>query len=572
MVHIGYWVHVATTDMHGGLTGLNRKPIGGGTTGPTLLGIRPAGKGCMMKINHLRALLFVTFAFSGPAMASEPFDPSNASIEQLEGAMSSGRTTSEDLVRFYLDRISRFDKNGPGINALISLNPAALDAARQSDNRRRSGKGVRPLEGIPFIVKDNYDTTVLPTTGGSAALKWSRPNANAVVVQRLLDQGAILIGKANMSELAASYGRLGYSSAGGLTLNPYNTRRDVSGSSSGSAAAVAADFATFALGTDTSGSIRGPASVAGLVGLRPTLGLTSRTGVIPLSLTVDTAGAITRTVDDMAVVLDAIAGVDPADAATALRPPSKGNYRATLRTVGLKGARLGVLTNFRGGNPEVDGTEAGVRDRLTSQGAVLVPVTLPKRYEDLWSLVLGPVGEAEFKPEFNRYLEGVDANGVRSLEDLIRVSESPAVAGSPTPVNPARLESLRQANGSKLIDSPAYISLLTQTIPGLRQELTAVMERDHLDALVFPTMSCPATPRFDQPDPTYLCKSDDVYKASYIASAVGFPEVTVPAAIVSSNMPVGYSFLGLPDQETKLLGMARAFQASAPRLPSPSLR
>src|SRR6185437_8767267 len=240
--------------------------------------------GCMMTLS-LRA-------------AADGFIPADAGLEQLRAALDGGRIASVQLVRYYLDRIERFDKKGPHINALIALNPDVLKQAaqRDADGRTRTGKGL--LYGIPFIAKDNYDTAGVATSGGSAALMHSLPPSNAFVVQKLLDQGALLLGKANMSELAASYGRLGYSSAGGLTVNPYNTARNASGSSSGSAAAVAADFAAFALSTDTSGSLRGPASVTGLVGVRPTLGLTSRSGVIPLSLTFDTTGVLARSVRD----------------------------------------------------------------------------------------------------------------------------------------------------------------------------------------------------------------------------------------------------------------------------------
>jgi amidase len=264
------------------------------------------------------------------ADADDRFNPANAGIEQLRAALDSGRVSSEELVRYYLDRIQRFDKSGPRINALISLNPRALEQARRLDAESRKKPGQGGLYGIPFVAKDNFDSAGIPTSGGSAALEHSVPPANAFVVQKLIDQGAILLGKTNMSELAASYDRFGYSSAGGLTLNPYNTARDVSGSSSGSAAAVAADFAAFGLGTDTSGSLRAPADVAGLVGVRPTLGLTSRGGVIPLSLTFDTTGVLARSVNDAAIVLDAIAGEDPRDAATLHQPKGRGSYADAL--------------------------------------------------------------------------------------------------------------------------------------------------------------------------------------------------------------------------------------------------
>jgi amidase len=525
-----------------------------------------------MNISCRAALLGSLATLSMHAVAGDGAVPANAGIEQLRLALDSGHITSEQLVRYYLDRIERFDKNGPHINALITLNPEILEQARRSDAeaKHKSNKGI--LYGIPFIAKDNYDTQGIATSGGSAALEHSVPSANAFVVQKLLDQGALLVGKANMSELAASYGRLGYSSAGGLTVNPYNTARDVSGSSSGSAAAVAADFATFALGTDTSGSLRGPANVAGVVGVRPTLGLTSRGGVIPLSLTFDTTGVLARSVKDAAIVLDAIVGADSQDAATLQQPANHGGYAAAVASHSLQGTRLGVITNFRGANAEVDGIEKIVLRELAAHGAVLVPVALPKEFENLWRSVLGPVGEAEFKPQFERYLQTLSATQPKTLEQLIEISESPAVADSPTPVNPERLKGLRQAETTQLTDSPTYIHILTQVIPSLRLQLRSALTANKLQAFVFSTMSCPATPRFDRADPSYRCNSDDPYKASYIASAAGFPEVTVPVGRTSANLPDGISFMGLPYHETKLLGLANALEVIRPPMPGPQLR
>jgi amidase len=505
------------------------------------------------------------------AAANDAFNPANATIEQLRHALDAGQVNSEQLVQYYLDRIERFDKQGPHINALISLNANALEQARRMDAEAKNKPYKDILYGIPFIAKDNYNTAGIPTSGGSAALKQSVPSANAFVVQKLLDQGAILIGKSNMSELAASYGRLGYSSAGGLTVNPYNTARDVSGSSSGSAAAVAADFAAFALGTDTGGSVRAPASVAGLVALRPTLGLTSRSGVIPLSLTFDTTGALTRSIKDLAIVLDAIAGADAQDASTLQRPGIRGSYVQALVAQSLRGARLGVITNFRGANAEVDAVEQTALRELEGQGAVLVPVTLPKAFENLWKLVLGPVGEAEFKPQFERYLQTLAATQPKTLAQLIKRSTSRTVEDSATPVNPGRLQGLREAEATPLTDSPTYIHILTQVIPSIRRQLQTMMEANNLRAFVFATMSCPATPRFDRADPTYVCNSDDTYKAGYIASAAGFPEVTVPAGRISANMPVGMSFMGLPYSEGPLLALANAFQLAGPHWPVPQL-
>lgn len=510
-------------------------------------------------------------AASMAAASSAGYDPARASLSELRAALDAHRISSERLVRYYLDRIERFDKRGPRINAIITLNPRALERARQldaaQDSRPRSA-----LYGIPFVVKDTYDTAGIATSGGSAALARSIPSSNAFVVQKLLDQGAILIGKANLSELAASYGRLGYSSAGGLTLNPYNTSRNVSGSSSGSAAAVAADFSPFALGTDTSGSLRAPASVAGLVALRPTLGLVGRSGIIPSSLSFDTAGALTRTVADQALVLEAIAGTDPQDAATSYQPALPKSYLPVDEKAALAGVRLGVIENFRGANADVDAVEQSTLKLLKDRGAVLIPLSLPKTMETLWDTVLKPVGEAEFKPQFERYLKSLSPQQPQTLAQLIEISESPDVLQSATPVNPARLASLREANSTELTDSPTYIHILTDVVPRVRRELEALVADHRLDAFVFSTMSCPASARFDREDPSYTCSSDDPYKASYVAAVAGFPEVTVPAGQVTGNVPVGYSFLGLPYSERQLLAIAAAFEAARPRLAAPSLK
>jgi amidase len=515
-------------------------------------------------------MLTVMPALAGAAGA---FDPANATLSQLRAALDAQEITSAQLVQYYLERIGRFDQAGERINAIMTLNPRSLEQARQHDQAAARGARRGPLDGIPFIVKDNFDTAGIATSGGSAALRHSVPRSNAFVVQRLLDAGAILLGKTNMSELAASYGRLGYSSAGGLTLNPYNTRRNASGSSSGSAAGVAADFAPFALGTDASGSVRAPASVTGLVGLRPTLGLLSRGGVMPSALSFDTPGIMARTVRDLAVVLDAIAAEDPRDAATLGQPARERSFVSALVAPSLKGVRLGVITNFRGGNLEVDAVEQAALGTLSAQGAILELLRLPETMEQLWGQVLAPVSEAEFKPQFERYLRSLPPTPAqpRTLTQLIRLSAAPPIADSATPMNPARLQSLRVADATELTDSPAYIRLLSVVIPELRQQLRALLDTHGLQALVFSTMSCPASARFDLDDPGYVCDSDDPYRASYVGSASGFPEITVPAGRVSGNLPVGLSFLGVPYSEASLIVMVAAFEAANPGRRAPQL-
>lgn len=496
----------------------------------------------------------------GPVL---PSDASGADIAQLREALDSHRITYERLIRYHLQRISRLDETGPGIHALIAVNPQALSQARKLDRSKPDPHHGRLL-GIPFIAKDNFNTAGMPTTGGSAALRGVRPISNAFVIQRLLDQGAILIAKANMSELASSYGRLGYSTVGGLTLNPYDTARNASGSSSGSAAAIAAGYATFALGTDTSGSIRGPANVTGLVGLRPTLGLLGRSGILPLSLSFDTPGILGHSVMDVADVLDAIAAPDAQDSATLLQPQRSESYADAIRPGTLRGARLGVVTNFRGGNAEVDATEREALALLETLGADLITVRLPASFEHLWPAVMQPVGEAEFKPQVERYLRTLPPTAPKTLAELIRRTTSSAA-------NPALIEALRTDNDTDLIDSPTYINLLTQVIPSLRIDLEQLIQSRHLDALVFATMSCPASPRYDQPDPAYVCKHDDPYRASYVAATSGFPEVTVPVAKLSHGLPMGLSIMGTPFTESQLLAIAYSVQLAVGPLAPPAL-
>jgi amidase len=511
------------------------------------------------------ALLFTVVLSAGPsskAAAKElGFEPFQASIEEISAALEANKITSEQLVEYYLERIAAYDKQGPAINAIITINQHAIQIAKQLDDERKT-KGSRSiLHGIPIIVKDNYNTLDMPTSGGSAVLKESMTTDDAFVVQKLRDAGAIILAKSNMSELATSNGRLGYSSAGGLTLNPYNLNRDASGSSSGTAAAVAADFGVFGLGSDTGGSIRGPANVTGLVGVKPTLGLTSRSGVIPLSLSFDVTGPMARSVTDAAIALSFMTGVDENDYATlASGPHIVKDYSAALDASSLKGARIGLATEFFGENGEVDAITEQAIGKMTRLGATFVPVTFSEDINYLWDPIMGKVGEAEFKPQFERYLATLSNDQPKTLQEFIQISESPAISDSTTPVNPKRINSLKAALNSQSIGSPEYIELLTKSIPAVRAEVQNVMKRNNLDAIVYPTMSCPATPRFDKEDPTYSCTAYDEYAGGYIASTTGFPDITLPAGSTKDGLPVGISFIGLPYSEQKLLNLAYSFE------------
>lgn len=511
----------------------------------------------MQSIKKFVAWSFVMFAAS--AQADVAID--HMTLADMRQALNNGTITSEQLVRHYLDNIRANNHQGQNINALVTINEAAIEQARKWDAQRANNPAAEyaPLAGIPFVAKDNFDTRGMVTSGGSYVLRSSLPNQDAFTVKKLIDGQAILLGKANMSELAASFGWFGYSSFGGQTLNPNNTKRDASGSSSGSAAAVAAKFAPFALGSDTSGSIRAPASVTGTVGFRPSLGLISRSGIIPLSLAFDTGGVITRSVVDQAIVLDAIKGQDNSDSATLDVASDRIHFEQALDRTSLKGKTIGVITNFKGANPEVDAVFTAAQETLAKRGAHVVAIDLPKGFETLWSDVLGPVGESEFKPQFERYLATLGANQPRTLEGFLGLARKNQAENGPHGMNPARLAGLEALSKTNSTDSPLYISILSRKIPQLRAQLMGIMQKNKVDSLFFATINCPASVVHGVTDDSYVCKAGDTYASSYIASATGFPEITVPAGTIKGNLPVGVSFLGGYGEDAKVVSFGYSF-------------
>lgn len=482
-------------------------------------------------------------------------------LADMRLALNKGDISSEQLVQHYLNNIEANNHQGQNINALVTVNQQAIEQARQWDAERKKNPAARfaPLAGIPFVVKDNFDTAGLVTSGGSYVLRSSVPSQDAFTVKKLIDGQAILLGKTNLSELAASFGWFGYSSFGGQTLNPKNTKRDASGSSSGSAASVAAAFAPFALGSDTSGSIRAPASVTGTVGFRPSLGLISRSGIIPLSLTFDTGGVITNSVLDQAIVLDAIKGQDKTDPATLDFAADKMQFASTLSRNSLQGKTIGVVSNFTGANPEVDAVFKSAQKTLGKRGAHVVAIHLPKAFETLWSDVLGPVGESEFKPQFERYLATLSPDQPRTLAQFIDLAKKNQAENGPHGMNPARLTGLETVANAGSTDSPLYISILSRKIPQLRAQLMEIMKQNKVDSLFFATINCPASVVHGVTDDSYVCTSGDTYAQSYIASATGFPEITVPAGTIEGNLPVGVSFLGGYGEDAKVVGFGYAF-------------
>ena len=438
-------------------------------------------------------------------------------------------------------------------------------------------KGPRSLlHGIPIILKDNYDTADLPTTAGSVALEGSYPARDGNIVGRLRKAGAVVIGKANMSEFALSQGWFGYSSQGGVTRNPYNLRRNASGSSSGSAAAVSANFAVIATGTDTAGSIRAPAAVTGVVGLKPTLGLTSRNGIVPAALSFDVGGPLARTVTDAAIALDFMAGVDERDPRTReCRGRYPRDYRTALSVDALRGVRLGVARQFLGGNPDVDQVFERALSTLKKMGAVLLDVQVPRLLLAAWD-VMDPVIDGEFRPELEAYLAGLPPGQPRTLAGIIRISESARVKRSKRPVNPARIKAFEEAEKSRGLADTGFLYLLSSEIPRARKSLRGILEEKRIKAIVMPTIPCPASPLFNEEDPEYVCNVSDPYTGCYLASLTGYPEISVPAGLTRDGMPAGLSFLALPYNEPALIGFAYAFEQAAharrppkytPRLP-----
>lgn len=517
-------------------------------------------------------LLLLTFACSKTPQdvrTTSKIDPTLATITEIQDLFASEELTSAHLVRMCFDRIAEYDKKGPAINALITLNPHALDIAEALD-KERIEKGPRsPLHGIPVILKDNYDTGDLPTTGGSAILAHSQPSDDAFVVNKLREAGAVIIGKANMSEFALSYGWLGYGSLVGQTRNPHNPLRDPSGSSSGSAAAIAAGYATLGTGTDTAGSIRGPAAVCGVVGIKPTMGLVSRDGIIPASLSFDVPGPIARSVTGAAIMLDIMAGPDPNDPATQAIQGRTFRFQTALNADALREARIGVIRTFLGANADVDSVFAASLKFLKKEGAEIIEIDLPEPLDSLWP-VMGPVVDGDFGHQIEAYLASLPEGAPRTVADMIALAESEVIAESATPLNPARIQGFRDAEASGGYQSAERRRGLEELIPAIRKTLLSILDEQKLDALVFPTLPCPASPRHDAEDDTYTCNIDDPYRPCYMASTSGFPEITVPAGFTADKMPVGLSFLGRPFSEERLIGFAFDFEqaTSARRVPA----
>ncbi len=493
-------------------------------------------------------MLLVVAACTGPSGGPQTdFEIAEASIPDLQVALQDGRTTSVDLVDQYLARIAAYDRTGPALNTIIRLNPLAREQAEALDAERASGVVRGPMHGIPVLMKDNYDMDWMPTTGSSLALAGLRPADNAFQVKRLLDAGAVILGKTNLHELAAGITTI--SSLGGQTRNPYDPARNPGGSSGGTGAAVAASFAAAAWGSDTCGSIRIPAAVHNLFGLRPTKGLSSIDGILPLSHSQDTGGPLARTVTDLAIALDATVGRDPADPATAiLEGRETPGFQAALDPAALDGARIGVLEAWMSEQGSAGTVTRVMRDALAEMealGATVVDVTIPDM-DDLLSNT-GLI-DLEFKFDLMNYLAGVPDAPVSSLEEILEAGlHHEALDGN-----------FRRRNERAARDSPE----LTETMERRRALTAAVLDlldRQDLDALAYPTMR----------QETALIGTAPTGATCFLSAHTGLPALTIPAGFTERGLPVGLELLGRSLDDARLVAFAFAYEAAHPKRQPP---
>jgi amidase len=507
----------------------------------------------------LSALSFIALLAATPTLAAaappgEAAQATTGTATDMAAQLAAGRTSSQALTRAALARIAALDRQGPSLRAVIAVNPDAMAQARAADARRRAGAGLGPLDGIPVLVKDNIETRdPMATTAGSLALAANVTGRDAPVVARLRAAGAVILGKTNLSEWAnirSTASISGWSAVGGQVKNPYALDRTPCGSSSGSGAGVAAGYAPLALGTETDGSVVCPASINGLVGLKPTLGLVSRTYVVPISHSQDTPGPMARSVRDVAVMLGVMAGSDPQDPATRAADAHRVDYAAGLAGASLQGVRVAVLRP-RMGAPLADRFAAALAV-LQAQGAVLVPVDKPP---------LDGLGEAEhavlmteLKADMNSYLASTPASvSARTLDDLVAFDKANAAREMPYFAQ----ESFVAAQGTRGLDDAEYLGMLAKSRRLAGPEgIDAMLGAARAEVLVEPTYG-----------PAWLI--DPVYgdsfegpSASELPAVAGYPHLTVPMGLVR-GLPVGLSFIGRPYQEERLLAAGYVYEQAA---------
>ncbi len=516
--------------------------------------------------------LFLTLAAAvggGATLRSQPparpFALEDVGVAELQRRMTAGATTSRALVEQYLARIAAVDRTGPALRSIIELNPDARSIADRMDAERKAGRVRSPLHGIPVVIKDNIATgDTMRTSAGSLALAEARAPRDAFIVARLRDAGAVLLGKTNLSEWAnfrSTRSTSGWSARGGQTKNPYALDRNPSGSSSGTGAAIAASLAAIGVGTETDGSIVSPSNVNGLVGMKPTLGLISRTGIVPIAHSQDTAGAMARSVADLAALLTVLAAPDPSDAVTITAARRQADYTQALDPNGLRGARIGIVRNRLFGSHAATDTLANAAiEVLRKQGATIVdPANIPTlgQFDDSEFEVL----LYEFKADIPTFFEWWGAGApLHTLADLIAYNTAHAAAELPY----FGQELVLQANAKGPLTDAAYTQALAKNRRLAATEgIDAVMTEHRLDALVAPTGG-----------PAWLIDlvngdsgTATIPGPSTVTSVAGYPHITVPMGF-DHGLPVGISFFGRAWSEATLIRLAYAYeQATRHRRP-----
>jgi amidase len=499
-----------------------------------------------------RALLLALAFGASRAQANETYSVAEKSVSELQADMTAGRVTSAGLVRAYLGRIQAIDQSGPTLRSVIALNPHALEDARRLDVERRARHVRGPLHGIPVLVKDNIETADgLATTAGSLALKDNISLRDAPVIRRLKDAGAVILGKTNLSEWAnirSNHSVSGWSGVGGLVKNPYVMDRNACGSSSGTGAAIAASLAAVGVGTETDGSVTCPSAFGALAGLKPTVGLVSRTLVVPISRSQDTPGPMGRSVEDVAILLTAMAGSDSADPATASAEVHRRDYAAGLAATDLRGKRLGILTFATGFSPDVDAVLANAIAALKARGADVVELKEykpPAELNDAEMTVL----LTELKVGLNAYLATTPAAvKTRTLADVIAFNKA-----HPRETVLFGQELFEQAEATKGLDDPAYLKARADSLRQAGIEgIDKLIGDNRLDALIAPSYG-PAY-RID-----VVTGDNDTGGSSSLPAIAGYPHLTVPMGQIR-GLPVGLSFIGPAWSDDRLLALGYAFE------------
>lgn len=481
-------------------------------------------------------------------------------IDELQIKMQKGEYTSRSVTEMYLKRIEAIDKTGPRLNAIIELNPDALAIADSMDKERKSGKVRGPLHGIPVLIKDNINTgDKMMTTAGALALVGNKATKDAFIIQQLRAAGAVLLGKTNLSEWAnfrSTRSTSGWSGRGGQTKNPNVLERNASGSSSGSGSAVSANLCAIAIGTETDGSIISPSSVNGIVGIKPTVGLWSRAGIIPISKTQDTAGPMARTVKDAAILLGALTGIDADDPVT---KESKGNmqkdYTAGLRTDVLKGKRIGIEQSFLKGNETIVALYNAAIEVLKKSGATVIEIALLKNTSQVGDAEF-TVLKYEFKDGVNKYLASANA-AVKTLAEVIAFNKQHEDKSMPF-FKQEILESCEEKPG---LDAKEYTDALNKTLSS-RKMIDDLMIQNQLDAIC--AVSSGAAWCIDLVNGDY----DTGFSFTSPAAMAGYPHITVPMGLVH-ELPIGFSFISGAYKEAEIINMAYAFEQATKKRVAP---